>query len=107
MTNYNQLNKEQRDIIEYMLNRNYSFTQIGKAINMDRTTISKEIRRNRYIKSLHFDSFDSIGIQSACDRCSILSKPLMFVILVIIKLNVINIIFIINLVLLMNIILVF
>lgn len=50
MTNKH-LNKEQRDIIQYMIEKNYSFTEIGKAIDKDRTSISKEIRRNRYLKS--------------------------------------------------------
>lgn len=49
------LNKEQRDIIQYMIDQKYSFTEIGKAINKDRTTISKEIKRNRYLKSYTSD----------------------------------------------------
>ena len=37
MTNYNHLSKDQRDIIQYMIDQKYSFTQIGKAIHKDRT----------------------------------------------------------------------
>ena len=65
---YNHLNKEQRDIIQYMVDQNYSFTQIGKAINKDRTTISKEIKRNRYLKSFTCDKpFDVKNINNAIE----------------------------------------
>jgi len=50
MTNYNHLNREQRDVIQHLLNQHKSLTYIGNSIGKDRTTISKEIRRNRYIK---------------------------------------------------------
>ena len=43
MTNYNHLCKEQRDSIQYFIERNYTFSQIANAIDNDRTTISKEI----------------------------------------------------------------
>ena len=65
MTNYQHLNKEQRSTIEYLINLNKSFTFIGNSIQVDRTTISKEIKRNRYIKSNFYDSFDPKGITSA------------------------------------------
>lgn len=65
MTKYNQLLKEQRETIEYMIGKKYNFTSIGKAINKDRTTISKEIKRNRYVKSYYYDPFDSKGISEA------------------------------------------
>ena len=42
-TNFNQLNLEQRQTIQYMVDKGYNFTKIGKVINKDRTTISKEI----------------------------------------------------------------
>ena len=58
-----------------MLDKGYNFTQIGKAIEKDRTTVAKEIKRNRYIKSYHFDAFDSNGIIIAVSRCKILQKP--------------------------------
>ena len=51
MTNYNQLNASQRETIQILFNKGKSFTDIGLAIGKDRTTISKEIKRNRYIKS--------------------------------------------------------
>lgn len=76
MTNYNQLNSTQRETIQILLNKGKSFTDIGKAIDKDRTTISKEIRRNRYIKSNFYDAFDIKGINQAVERCDLLKhKP--------------------------------
>ena len=75
MTNYQHLNKEQRSTIEYLINLNKSFTFIGKSIQVDRTTISKEIKRNRYIKSNFYDPFDQKGITSAIEHCNKLLKP--------------------------------
>ena len=76
MTNYNQLNCSQRETIQILLNKGKSFTEIGKAINKDRTTISKEIKRNRYIKSNFYDANDIKGISSAIENCDKLkSKP--------------------------------
>ena len=75
MTNFNQLSNEQRDIIQTLISQKKSFTYISKVINKDRTTISKEIKRNRYIKSNFFDAFDQKGISSAVSKCERLSKP--------------------------------
>lgn len=72
---YNQLLKEQRDTIQFMLERGYNFSQIGKAIDKDRTTISKEIKRNRYIKSYFYDAYDLVGINKAVNSCKLLQKP--------------------------------
>ena len=74
MTNYNHLNNEQRNTIEYLLNINKSFTYIGNAVKSDRTTISKEIKRNRFIKSNFYDAFDKNGVRSAIEKCDILKK---------------------------------
>ena len=75
MTMYNQLNEEQREIIQFLLNNNKTFTEISKAINVDRTTVSKEIKRNRYIKSYFYDEFNSKGIYEAINKCNLLLKP--------------------------------
>ena len=75
MANYSQLVREQRDNIQILINLNKSFTYIGNSINVDRTTISKEIKRNRYIKSNFYEAFDQKGIQDAINKCSKLSKP--------------------------------
>ena len=74
-TNFNQLNLEQRQTIQYMVDKGYNFTKIGKVINKDRTTISKEIKRNRYVKSYFFDAFDPNGIKTATSKCDLLLKP--------------------------------
>lgn len=75
MTNYNHLVKEQRNNIEYLISLNKTFTYISKAINVDRTTISKEIKRNRFIKSNFYDSFDKKGINSTIEKCDKLKRP--------------------------------
>lgn len=74
MTNYKQLSKEDRNIIEHLLNEGKSFTEIGKAIKYDRTTISKEIKRNRYIKSAVFSPYNDTGIKRAIYNCEGLNK---------------------------------
>lgn len=75
MANYSHLCKEQRNTIEYLLNKGYDFTYIGNSINVDRTTISKEIRRNRIIKSTLYLSNSESGIDRAIKGCKSLSKP--------------------------------
>ncbi|MDD6772318.1 helix-turn-helix domain-containing protein [Inconstantimicrobium porci] len=42
---------EDRLIIEYGLDQNYSLKEIAKRVGKDPTTISKEIKRNRFIKT--------------------------------------------------------
>lgn len=74
MTNYNQLDKFQRETIEILLNKGKTFTEIGKSISKDRTTISKEIRRNRYIKSYFYEPFDNKGITETVNKCDYLKK---------------------------------
>ena len=72
---YKQLNKEQREVIQILINKKENFTTIGNSINVDRTTISKEIRRNRYIKSNYYEPFDFNGINNAENDCKILQHP--------------------------------
>ncbi|MGM9848636.1 MAG: IS30 family transposase [Bacilli bacterium] len=75
MTNYNQLCEEQRETIQMFINKNESFTAIGNAIKVDRTTVSREIKRNRYIKSYYYDAFDKKGIDEAVSKCDRLKRP--------------------------------
>lgn len=75
MTKYIHLLKEQRNTIEYLIGLNKTFSYIANAIQVDRTTISKEIKRNRYIKSSFFDEFDNKGISSTISKCDKLKKP--------------------------------
>ncbi len=72
---YKQLNKDQREVIQILINKKESFTTIGNSISVDRTTISKEIKRNRYIKSNYYDAFDFKGINRAVNDCKILQHP--------------------------------
>lgn len=73
MTKYNQLNKDERDTIQYMLDKGHNFTSISNAIKKDRTTISKEIRRNRYIKG-YDDYFNQKYINNAVNDCKFLKS---------------------------------
>lgn len=75
MTNQVHLFKEQRDIIQHLISSGKNFTYISNSISKDRTTVSKEIRRNRYIKSKFFSEFDKKGITQAVNNCSLLSRP--------------------------------
>lgn len=75
MTKYSHLNKEQRNNLEHLLNKGFNFTYIAEAINVDRTTISKEIRRNRVLTNSCFLPFSEKGINLAISRCNKLSNP--------------------------------
>ncbi len=73
MTNYSHLNKQQRTNIEHLISLNKSLTYIGLSISVDRTTIAKEIKRNRYIKGFP-NPFDTKVINSIVSKCSYLQK---------------------------------
>lgn len=75
MTSYNHLCKEQRNTIEHLLNLGFHFSYIANAINTDRTTISKEIRRNRSLKSKVNLPFNTNGIENAIKACKNISNP--------------------------------
>lgn len=75
MTNYKQLSKEDRTTIEHLINEGNNFTKIGDAIKYDRTTISKEIKRNRYIKNALFSPYSETGRKKALSGCEKLNKP--------------------------------
>lgn len=47
------LSFEDRCIIEEMLNSNYNFSQIAKYIYKDRTTVSRDIKKHRYLRSTY------------------------------------------------------
>ena len=48
---YKHLSFEDRCVIEEFLNNNYNFTQIGNRIGKDRTTISDEIKKHRFLRT--------------------------------------------------------
>jgi len=50
--NYKHLTHDNRKIIEYMLNTKKSFKEIARTINVDSTTISKEVRKNRMLNDI-------------------------------------------------------
>ncbi len=74
MTTYTRLIEEKRENIQYMITAGFNFTEIGKAVSKDRTTIRDEILRNRYIKSTFFEMFDKEGIKKAVYDCDKLKK---------------------------------
>lgn len=75
MTKNKHLDYSQRDIIHTLINKKKNFTEIASVINKDRTTIAKEVKNNRYIKSYHYDLFDQKGIEKAISDCEKLQKP--------------------------------
>ena len=48
---YKHLSFEDRCVIEEFLNNNYNFTQIGNRLGKDRTTISDEVKKHRFLRS--------------------------------------------------------
>ena len=48
---YKHLSFEDRCVIEEFLNNNYNFTQIGNRLGKDRTTISDEVRKHRFLRT--------------------------------------------------------
>ena len=48
---YKHLSFEDRCVIEEFLNNNYNFTQIGNRIHKDRTTVSHEVKKHRFLRS--------------------------------------------------------
>lgn len=75
MAKYSHLCKEQRNTIENLINKDYNFTYIGSAINADRTTVAKEVKRNRILTNSPFLEFSEKGISNAIKSCPKLSCP--------------------------------
>lgn len=85
MTKYTQLCKEQREMIQHLVSnwnafkesnanaRIKSFSQIGKAIGVDRTTVTREIKRNRYVKTT--TPFNKTQIETSVSKCKRLQEP--------------------------------
>jgi len=74
MTN-SHLSHEERESIQEFIKYKYSFTKIANILKRDRTTIAKEIKKNRYLKSYIFDEYDPKGIKIAIESCNKLIKP--------------------------------
>ena len=56
MRNKNHLNKEIRNIIEELLDKNYTFTDIAKTIYKDRRTISRDILKHTNASIVEMDT---------------------------------------------------
>lgn len=71
---YKHLSFEDRCVIEEFLNNNYNFTQIGRRIHKDRTTISDEIRKHRFLRTTSHCNNHSCCFESkppyVCNGCS-------------------------------------
>ena len=72
---YAHLSSEQRKDIERLIDLGKNFTYIGECLGVDRTTISKEIKRNRCVKGGSFLSYSKLGISNALKKCDKLNKP--------------------------------
>lgn len=75
-----QLNLSNRIIIESKLNENTSLRKIGEFINKPHTTISREIVTRRVL--VKGNSFNNFNV-----HCEKLKKHLLFVMVVLIKIN--------------------
>ena len=64
---YKHLSFEDRCVIEDFLNYNYNFTQIANRLHKDRTTISNEVRKHRFLRSNSHTNVNNI--------CCFESKP--------------------------------
>lgn len=71
---YKHLSFEDRCVIEEFLNNNYNFTQIGNRIGKDRTTISDEVKKHRYLRTTHNCNNQSCCFENkppyVCNGCS-------------------------------------
>lgn len=71
---YKHLSFEDRCIIEEFLNNNYNFTQIGNRIGKDRTTISDEVKKHRFLRTNNIHSDKPCCYESkppyVCNGCS-------------------------------------
>lgn len=71
---YKHLTFEDRCIIEEFLNNNYNFTQISNRIGKDRTTISDEVKKHRYLRTTTYCNNNPCCYESkppyVCNSCS-------------------------------------
>ena len=72
---YVHLSSEQRKEIERLIDLGKSFTYIGESLGVDRTTIAKEIKRNRCVKGGNFLPYNEFGISRALKKCDKLNRP--------------------------------
>jgi len=71
---YKHLSFEDRCIIEEFLNNNYNFTKIGNRIGKDRTTVSHEVKKHRFLRTTNKCNNQPCCFESkppyVCNGCS-------------------------------------
>ena len=75
MANQKYLKIEERSIIEAMLNERSSFTEIGKVLGKDRTTVSKEVRSHLIFRKTGYkgNNYNACAHRFSCDKHNICS----------------------------------
>ena len=75
MANQKHLKIEERSIIEAMLNERSSFTEIGKVLGKDRTTVSKEVRSHLIFRKTGYkgNNYNACAHRFSCDKHNICS----------------------------------
>lgn len=69
---YKHLTLDERTTIQTGLNTNMTFSEIGKLINKDRSTISKEVTKH---SSVSDSSLNIINDKTIKSECPLLQKP--------------------------------
>lgn len=67
MSKYKHLTNEQRNTIELLLNQNYQLKIIADIVDKDARTISKEIKRNRYLV-VRKNAPNTCGVFNSCQK---------------------------------------
>ncbi len=68
MTNYKQLGQEQRYVIDRLLRQGETLTAIAVAVGCSKSTISREIRRNGYVRPLEGKVYNPLSAQNKADK---------------------------------------
>lgn len=73
MNKYQHLNIESRTVIEEMLRERASFSEIGKALNKDPSTISKEIQCHKIYRRIgaSWRNYNACALRGSCTRRNI------------------------------------
>ena len=76
MANQKHLTIEERTIIQSMLDRRSSFTEIGNALGKDRTTISKEVRGHLVFRKIGYTrvNYNACASRFSCDRRNVCTE---------------------------------
>jgi len=74
MTNYKQLGQEQRYVIDRLLSNVTTLTAIAVAVGCSKSTISREIRRNGYVRPKEGKVYNPLSAQNKAEKRHF-SKP--------------------------------